>query len=92
MRDSGGTGTWETERRRDKLGLLSSPAVKLIKGKVLGIDLDNQTASGPSASHVPEATLRDPPRAVTSVLDLKSTEAHHLLAADIRSFTELATL
>ena len=46
------------------------------------------SADGPSASHVPEATLRDPPRAVTSVLALKSTEANHLLAADISSFTE----
>ena len=47
------------------------------------------SADGPSASHVPEATLRNPPRAVTSVLALKSTEAHHLLAKYIRSFTEL---
>ena len=43
---------------------------------------------GPSASYVPEATLREPPRAVTGVLALKSTGANHLLAPDISSFSE----
>ena len=62
--------------------ILLHTAVPLPDGPVAASD------DGPSASHVPEATLREPPRAVTGVLALKSTGANHLLAPDISSFSE----